>query len=291
MPFDPDYQVPETRRAYVMTPETPLPNGRVGCLMLHGFMGSPTSSRAMARFLADHGIEVHCPLLPGHGNLPYMLRGSTLAQWLAEAEEAYQAIQTACEQVFVMGHSMGAVLAATLVKRYEQIRGMIMLAPLYDVPDRRIKLAGIGRFFTPWFYPLKRKSVDHHIFLGRVKDFDPTIDVEDPSLQAWLVEATRLPMDAIWQMVKAAHMGQRLWQTINVPTLILQGEKDPAVSPGNAHLVHSLIPHPDKLLITFPNTGHELMRPFEPVHQTVWQQVLAFIQKQMTPVDSESASP
>ena len=53
-----------------------------------------------------------------------------------------------------------------------------------------------GRYVMPWFYPLKRKEVDSEVFLGRVTDFDPTIDVTDPELADWLVEATRLPMDA-----------------------------------------------------------------------------------------------
>ena len=35
MPFNPTYSVPEDRRAYR------LDGGSVGCLMLHGFMGSP----------------------------------------------------------------------------------------------------------------------------------------------------------------------------------------------------------------------------------------------------------
>ena len=39
MAFEPSYEVPEDRRAYT------LEAGPVGCLMLHGFLGSPISSR------------------------------------------------------------------------------------------------------------------------------------------------------------------------------------------------------------------------------------------------------
>ena len=74
----------------------------------------------------------------------------------------------------------------------------------------------------PGFTRLKRKEVDRDVFIGRVTDFDPTIDVEDPELQDWLVEATRLPMDAIDEMRKMAVFGRKLWPKIHQPVLIFQ---------------------------------------------------------------------
>lgn len=282
MPFEPQYRVPEERRAYTFIADQPVSgNGRVGCLMLHGFMGSPVSSRAMAAYLAQNGVTVHCPLLPGHGNLPEMIVNVSRRDWLAEVEEALLRLRELADQIFVMGHSMGAVLGAYLIDKNPDIRGMIMLAPLYDVPDRRIKLSGIVKYFMPFFYPLKRKDVDRKIFLGRVTDFDPTIDVNDPSLQAWLVERTRIPTAGVWEMVKMARLGRTLWGKIQIPALILQGEKDPAVSPGNAQKVFDLLASEDKRLEMLPDTGHELMRPFEPVHEKVWQLIYRFIRERV----------
>jgi carboxylesterase len=83
MPFAPTYDVPAERRAYVELARVENGNGRIGLLMLHGYMGSPLSSHPMANYLAGHGVSVHCPLLPGHGHYPDKLhkvpgrRGST----------------------------------------------------------------------------------------------------------------------------------------------------------------------------------------------------------------------
>lgn len=280
MPFKPTYEVPEQRRAYTLCAETQLvENANVGCLMLHGFMGSPTSSRPMAEYLAAHGISVHCPLLPGHGNLPEMIVNVTTHDWIAEAEEALAHLRTMADQIFILGHSMGAVLGAYLIEKNPDLQGMVMLAPLYNVPDWRIRLSGVVKLFMPWFYPLKRKDVDRHIFLGRVTDFDPTIDVEDPSLQAWLVERTRIPLAGVWEMVKMARLGRRLWRRLQTPAMILQGEEDPAATPENARQIFALLPHADKALHLFPKTGHELMRPFSAVHQQVWQLIHQFIRE------------
>ncbi len=279
MSFQPSYEVPEPRRAYTFLAKNDAEkgNGRVGCLMLHGFMGSPVSSRDMAAFLVEHGITVHCPLLPGHGNLPQKLHNVSRHDWIAEAEEALQKLRNFTDQIFIIGHSMGAVLSAYLVSKNNDIRGMVLLAPLYDVPDPRIKLSGLVKYFMPWFYPLKHKDADEEIFLGRVKDFNPDIDVHDPSLKDWLMEATRIPTSGVAQMVRMTHVGRKLWPKIKVPTIILQGEADPAVPPGSARTIFNAIQTDDKYLELFPNTGHELMRTVAPVHKKVWQIIHQFI--------------
>ena len=282
MPFQPAYKVPQDRQAYTIVgsdSEWQEEYGRIGCLMLHGFMGSPVSSRDMALFLAENGITVHCPLLPGHGNLPEKLHKHTLREWKNEVNEAFSTLHEMADTIFVIGHSMGAILAANLTQQYKNIQGLIMLAPLYDVPDQRIKWAGVGRFFVPWFYPLTRENLDHEPFLGRVTDFDPTVNIHDPSMREWLIQATRMPLSAVWQMVKTANLGRRLWPQIKVPALVLQGEADPAVSLESAHLIYSLLPNDNKKLEIFPETGHELMRTFEPVHHHVWQLILEFIEE------------
>ena len=41
--------------------------GEVGVLLCHGFTGSPQSLRPWAEYLAERGLTVALPLLPGHG--------------------------------------------------------------------------------------------------------------------------------------------------------------------------------------------------------------------------------
>ena len=106
MPFQPTYDVPALRRAYTLLADQPS----IGILMLHGFIGSPRSSRDMNAYLNEKGFTVHCPLLPGHGHFPDKLYKVSHKAWLAEAEEGLQTLQGWCDQIFVIGHSMGNVL-------------------------------------------------------------------------------------------------------------------------------------------------------------------------------------
>lgn len=279
MPFSPSYEVSAERRAYS------LRHGAVGCLMLHGFMGSPISSRPMAEYLGERGISVHCPLLPGHGELPEKLYGVRHEDWIAEAEEGLQALRGWCDEIFIMGHSMGTVLGAMLAQANADVRGLILLAPLYKPPSRTIAFLRVLRHVMPWFYPWRIKRLQR-LARERILDLYPDLDLDDPAVQAWLPQATRVPTGAIDEMRKMADIGRRLWPTLTLPALLLQGEKDIAVNPGNTEAIYLALGAADKTLHTFPRAGHELMRPFDPVHKEVWPLVNAFIAERSDVLDT-----
>jgi carboxylesterase len=270
MPFSPTYQVPENRRAYTLLA------GPVGCLMLHGFMGSPISSYPLAQYLAERQISVHCPLLPGHGEFPNKLHRVEKEAWIAEAEEALGFLKQHCREIVLMGHSMGTVLGADLVTRYGNFSGFVMLAPAYDVPSRAINFMPFLRHAITWFYPLRLKRL-HPLVYERIRDFNPDIDLDDPQVQARLPQMSRVPTDAIDEMRQMLKYGRTLWPQLDLPVVLFQGRQDIAVGEESTRRLFDQLPNPDKELVLFDNAGHELMRPFEPVHQEVWVKVYDFI--------------
>lgn len=279
MPFKPTYDVPEARRAYTEHARIENGNGRVGILMLHGFLGSPLSSHPMARYLAANGITVHCPLLPGHGYYPDKLHKVSRQQWIDESEEGLEAIREMCDELFVMGHSMGAILGADLCLQHPDIHGIIMLTPVYDVPDNRLKYMKYLRFFMRWLYPHRMRSM-RDLVRERVLDFDPTIDFDDPDFQKnRLPRISRLPIDALHEMVKMIEFGRTLWPRLQRPSIIFRGGTDPAVKPGTIDALYETLPGPDKQLITFPEAGHEPMRPFDPAHKELWPMAYDFLRR------------
>ena len=270
MPFEPTYAVVPERRAYTFTA------GPVGCLMLHGFMGAPISSRPMAEYLAGRGLYVHCPLLPGHGELPNKMYNVNRQEWLDEAEEAYITARASCDELFLMGHSMGTILCADLAIRHGDIKGMIMLAPAYDIPDSRIRALALLRYVMPWFNPLRMRRL-RKLINQRLLDFDPTLDLDDPEVQARLPEMARVPTGAIDEMRKTLDMGRKLWPSLDLPALIIQGGDDIAVDPANTQRLFDQLPNSFKELLFIEDAGHELMRPFDKSHSIVWPAVFEFI--------------
>lgn len=263
-------EIPAERQTYQ------LPGGPIGCLILHGFMGSPASSRPLGDYLNGRGFTVHAPLLPGHGHLPARLRAVSHRDWLETAERALRTLRQSCPSVIVIGHSMGAVAGAYLAARHADLRGFVMLAPLYTVPRRILHAMPVLRHVMPWLYPLRMNLVPREVVEQRVLDFDPTLDLRDPQVLAWLDEGTKIPTDALDEMRKMARLARKLWARLNLPTLILQGDHDEALDPEHAHQIFKALPHPEKRLHWLPGAGHELMRLFDPAHEKVWEEVLQF---------------
>ena len=283
MPFQPTYDVPESRRAYTFSSPVPDGNRRMGVLALHGFLGSPLSSRPMAEYLNERGYFVHCPLLPGHGSYPDKLRGVSRRLWLAEAEEAYRLARAECDDLFIVAHSMGNVLAAHVALKFGGVRGIVMLAPVIDVPDPRLRMVKYARFFVPWYYPHKSKRESmQHLVRERVLDFDPTIDFDSPEFQSRLPQVSRVPLSGMHEMVSIIEKGRKLWPRLNLPVRLHAGEDDNAAPPENARQIFALLPGSDKELHIYPDVGHELMRPFEPIHRTIWESIDTFFSKYTT---------
>lgn len=276
MPFQPTYFVKEERRAYTIR------SGRVGVLMLHGYMGSPVSSRPMAVQLAAQGLTIHCPLLPGHGQEPNKMHKIHHHAWLAEAEEGLATLRGLCDEIFLMGHSMGSVLGAHLATQNPDIRGLIMLAPLYSLPSRALNYTPVLRYLVPWFYPWTISRL-RRLTIERVHDLYPDFDFDDPESLKTLPQISRVPTGSMDEMRKVAKLGLTLWPQLQLPIMILQGGQDIAVKPGNAEKVLSALSSEDKVLHNFPPAGHELMRPSDPIHKKVWPLVSDFITQRINP--------
>src|SRR3989442_11103343 len=70
--------------------------GPIGALLQHGFTGCPASMRPFGEWLADQGMTVIGPRLPGHGTSWEDLEGTTWQDWEGEAEAALAELTARC---------------------------------------------------------------------------------------------------------------------------------------------------------------------------------------------------
>ncbi|MFD9796844.1 alpha/beta hydrolase [Streptomyces sp. NPDC059070] len=104
--------------------------GEVGVLLCHGFTGSPQSLRPWAEFLAERGLTVELPLLPGHGTRWQDMQLTGWQDWYAEVDRALTELLARCERVFVFGLSMGGALALRLAARHgDAVSGVVVVNP------------------------------------------------------------------------------------------------------------------------------------------------------------------
>ncbi|MEO8329964.1 MAG: esterase, partial [Candidatus Nanopelagicales bacterium] len=71
--------------------------GRVGVLLCHGFTGSPASMRPWADQLAESGLSVELPLLPGHGTTWQDMQKTTWLDWYGAVDQAFMRLSARCD--------------------------------------------------------------------------------------------------------------------------------------------------------------------------------------------------
>ena len=250
-----------------------LAGGRVGLLMLHGFMGSPNSLRPLADYLAVQGYTIHAPLLPGHGHLPARLHRVTHRQWLASAQNGYDELATVCDEIFIIAHSMGAICGGYLAMRQKKVRGLVAIAPLYVVPRRSIRWMRLLRYLLPFLHPLKWKLLPRETVFERIRDFAPDLDLDHPLVQAQLHEWSKLPTSALAELHKMTMLNRPIWPRVRVPLFVLHGEADDVALPQYAPVLLRRAKSADKMLELIPNGGHEILRLHDRDHTLVWEKI------------------
>lgn len=123
--------------------------GPIGALVLHGFTGSPGGVRPWAQFLADAGLSVRAPRLPGHGTVWQDLARTRWEDWYAEAERAYAELRERCDTVVAMGLSMGGALALRLAQVHREVDGLVLVNPFLAFVGWQAKVAPVLRWVVP----------------------------------------------------------------------------------------------------------------------------------------------
>ena len=86
----------------------------VGCLLIHGFTGTPQNIRPLGDFLARRGLTVLAPRLAGHGTTVDEFEQSGPEDWIATINSGVDQLKRTCSSVFAIGISMGGTLALHL---------------------------------------------------------------------------------------------------------------------------------------------------------------------------------
>jgi carboxylesterase len=212
--------------------------GDTGCLLLHGFTSSPHELRELGSYLADRGITVSAPLLPGHGTHPDDLRGLGWRDWYGAASDALDGLQGECRRVAVAGLSLGGALALHMAAQREgDLAGFVaMSAPVLFPP-------GLGRLLLalqPGIRALHK----------------PLRDIQDPVARRLHVSYGNAPLDATASVVDFAGLVRGELPQVKVPALVLYARRDHVVHPLNAHLIYARLGSERKYLVVLRRGFH-----------------------------------
>jgi carboxylesterase len=236
-----------------------LPGGPIGCLLIHGFTGSPAEMRPMGEYLAARGLTVSAPLLPGHGTTPDDLARTTWQDWYGHIEGTCDGLRGKCEKVFVVGFSLGALLALHLAARHE-VSGLVALSPAVLVRDWRIHLV-----------PLLR-----HVIKTMPKDPDPQhSDLTDKEALKGFWSYDVHPVSAAYQLYLLQKVVRPELGRIRTPTLIIYATRDMSIHPQSGPTLYNEIGSPDKEQLVLHNSGHGIVLDAE--REVVFEKMYTWI--------------
>lgn len=195
-----------------------------GCLIIHGFTGGPYEVDPIAQYLEHHTEwKIAVPTLPGHGET-LDLRGKKADEWIEHAEKELQILLKECAEVYVIGFSMGGLIASYLTVKYPVSKLVLLSAAAYYVNPKQL-LADIKDMIQD---VLRGELTNNELYVRYKKKIKDT------------------PISATYQFRKVVLMAKPLLKEIEVPVFIAQGKKDGIVPPKSADFLYEEITYKEK---------------------------------------------
>lgn len=220
-----------------------------GILLIHGFTATTAEVRLMAEKLHSAGFSISAPLLPGHGTHPDDLNRATWHHWLQKVKQSYESLLQQCDQIYIIGESMGAVLAIELAAQHPEIAGLMLFAPAIKVKNL-------------WFSKLLSVFKPHLEKSG-----------EDDGLP-WK-GYTLYPLKAAAEMYQMQKHARKQLNKINQPLQVFTGEFDHSIAPDSAKIVLNGTASNHKCHLHMPKSSHVILIDQE--LDQAFEHVLAFI--------------
>lgn len=238
------------------TPFEEWRDGRVGCLLLHGFPGSPAELRELGAYLGRQGVSVVAPCLPGFGRQPEDLQGRHWEDWLRSAAAGLRRLQERRSWVFAAGLSMGACLALYLAAQVP-VAGVAGISPAVQLRNPMARLIPVARYLLRWY----EGGTDQ--------------DLHDPDAPSRQWYYTRTPAAAVGEMYELLQRSWRAALYVRVPVLLIQSRSDGVLRPDGAVALLNRLGTPDKRLAWLEHSGHNALVDAE--RERVFAEVYSFI--------------
>ena len=196
-----------------------------GALVLHGFTGNPQSMRGLALALADAGLTVELPLLPGHGTDVSDMIPTRWKDWCRVAEDAYTELAARSDAVAVVGLSMGGTLAVWLAEHHPDVAALSLVNPMVtppgaDVTDLLESMVESGDEVAP--------GIGSDIAL-------------EGSVEAAYAET---PLRAALSLFEGVAEVEALLDSVTCPVLLFTSTQDHVVDPASSDVLASTVKGP-----------------------------------------------
>ena len=210
-------------------------NTRKAILLIHGFAGGCYDYGDFPNDLESHkNFDVYTFTLPGHDKI--RIKKVSKDDWLKSAEtEIEKIINKGYKTIYVIGHSMGGIIATHIASKYKEVKKLVLASPAFK------------------YFSFKKNKQDIIKSIKKV----PSL-FKNYNMDMVLSRILKVPISAIieFMLLADSHIGDI--KKIEIPTLIIHGIKDEIVGIDSVNYVYNNISSKSVTLIELNNLTHDL---------------------------------
>lgn len=205
-------------------------------LMIHGFVGGPYDFGNLHNELQTHKkFDVFTFTLPAHEK--FVVSDVKYKEWIDESTRQIEfLIDNGYKEIYLIGHSMGGVIASHLASNYPQVKKLVLAAPAFR-----------------YFY-FKDGKVDIKSLNETIKNFSTIIKGENT--EQIISTILKTPISTTIEFTKLVSHCQNTVHNITCPTLTIHGIDDVIVPTEGTEYVYNNIKSKTNILVNFKNLNH-----------------------------------
>lgn len=207
---------------------------RKAVLFIHGFSASYYENEYCINTLQRYPeLDVYTFTMPGH-ETPIM-RKVPYQSWVEKSEEVLLDLMKDYHTIYLIGHSMGGVIASFLASKYpKRVKKLVLIAPAFEYGSFEQNKADIQAFFER---ENRKGVVGYDTFLSKLRS---------------------VPPKQILEFTKLVKKYKSYIQKVKCPTLILQGNIDDIVPFSSSIYAYDSLKENRKYLTVLRDVRHQV---------------------------------
>lgn len=225
---------------------------RKAILIIHGFGGGTYDEEYLINNLQlIKNYDVYTFTLPGHDGI----KSDMLEEkWIKKTDEMMEfLIKNKYRTIYVIGHSMGGVLATRLANKYKEIKKIVLLAAAFR------------------YLEFKDDEINVVKSLAKI----PTLAHEYKD--EFVSRVQKMPLASIKEFMNTIKHNDEALKKLNIKTLIIQGTNDNLVPEETADYIYNTIPTKEKEVLMLEGVNHDIFRSNK--KQEVTSEIIEFLKK------------
>ena len=209
---------------------------RKAILIIHGFAGGTYDEEELANYLElNRNFDVFQFTLPGHEK---NLSKVKYNEWINTCEKQVEwLIKNGYNKIYLIGHSMGGVIATYLASKYKEIKKLVLAAPAFHYLN----------------------VIKDEFNVGKSLQIAPKI-IKDYGGDEVIARMLKFNISVIKEFMNLVKDYYDYPKYVTCKTLILQGNKDNLVPVTSSEYVYETIKSKDKELVILDGETHDIFR-------------------------------